>query len=138
LPETLHFGKFEFDLRQRQLTRPEGDVPLNLKSAEVLAYLVQRPQQIVAKDELIRAVWNETAVTEDALEQRIRVSRPGIVQLRRVAGGSRCILAAGNPTHREGLLRISIQNPGSAAAAVEHVFEFPAGGYAGRPQVRSL
>ena len=67
----IHFGQFAFDLEQQRLSGPDGEIPLNLKSAAVLAYLVQRPQHISTKEELLNAVWADTAVTDDALVQRV-------------------------------------------------------------------
>lgn len=93
--------------------------------------------QAIARDGLVQAVFWGPGELPLPDGRSLRISRSGLVQLRRDPAGKRWTLAAGNPSHREGPLRISIKNPGSAAA-VEHVFEFPAGGYAGRPQVRSL
>lgn len=67
----IQFGQFLFDLRDQRLIGPHGQIPLNLKSAEVFAYLVQRPGQIIPKEELLNAVWTGTAVTDDALVQRV-------------------------------------------------------------------
>jgi Tol biopolymer transport system component len=65
------FGPYSFDLKEQRLSGPAGEIPLNVKSAAVLSYLVQRPQQIVAKEELLHAVWADTAVTDDAMVQRV-------------------------------------------------------------------
>ncbi|MBN9659399.1 MAG: PD40 domain-containing protein [Acidobacteria bacterium] len=70
-PGKIRFGPYLFDLREQRLSGPAGEIPLNLKSAAVLAYLAQRPGQIVPKDELLHAVWADTAVTDDALVQRV-------------------------------------------------------------------
>jgi Tol biopolymer transport system component/DNA-binding winged helix-turn-helix (wHTH) protein len=67
----VYFGRFVFDLDQQRLSGPDGEIPLNLKSAAVLAYLVQRPGHISTKEELLQAVWTDTAVTDDALVQRV-------------------------------------------------------------------
>jgi tetratricopeptide (TPR) repeat protein/DNA-binding winged helix-turn-helix (wHTH) protein len=42
---------------------------LRLQAMLVLTYLVQRPGELVSKEELNRAIWNDTAVTDDALVQ---------------------------------------------------------------------
>ena len=67
----IQFGQFLFDLRDQRLIGPDGEIPLNLKSAAVFAYLLQRPGQIITKEELLNAVWTGTAVTDDALVQRV-------------------------------------------------------------------
>jgi tetratricopeptide (TPR) repeat protein/DNA-binding winged helix-turn-helix (wHTH) protein len=42
---------------------------LRLQAMLVLTYLLQRPGELVSKEELNRAIWNDTAVTDDALVQ---------------------------------------------------------------------
>jgi tetratricopeptide (TPR) repeat protein/DNA-binding winged helix-turn-helix (wHTH) protein len=42
---------------------------LRSQAMQVLTYLLQRPRELVSKDALHRAIWNETAVTDDALVQ---------------------------------------------------------------------
>lgn len=79
--DKVRFGDFAFDLRDHRLSGPSGEVALNVKSAAVLAYLLQRPGRIVTKDELLRSVWIDTAVTDDALVQRI-------LDIRRALGDS--------------------------------------------------
>lgn len=69
--EKLRFGKFQFHLGKACLVSPDGEIPLNPKSAAVLAYLVQRPGQIIPKEELLKAVWGDISVTDDAIVQRV-------------------------------------------------------------------
>jgi tetratricopeptide (TPR) repeat protein/DNA-binding winged helix-turn-helix (wHTH) protein len=42
---------------------------LRQQAMQVLTYLLQRPGELVSKEELNRSVWNDTAVTDDALVQ---------------------------------------------------------------------
>jgi Tol biopolymer transport system component len=67
----IEFSHFSFDWQDQRLLGPSGEIPLAVKSAAVLAYLLQRPNQIIPKDELLHAVWADTAVTDDALVQRV-------------------------------------------------------------------
>lgn len=67
----IRFGAFLFDLEQHRLYEAGVEIPLNPKALEVLAHLVERPGYIASKDELLRAVWNSTTVTDDALVQRV-------------------------------------------------------------------
>jgi DNA-binding winged helix-turn-helix (wHTH) protein len=62
----------EFDLAARELRDPQGNrVDLRSQSAEVLAQLARRPGRVVAKGDLISAVWPDTFVTDDSLVQCI-------------------------------------------------------------------
>jgi len=48
------------------------EIPLRPKTFAVLRYLVDHPEQLVTKEELLNAVWAETVVGEDALTGCIR------------------------------------------------------------------
>jgi len=68
--QTLSFGDFTLDLTRGCLLRRGGEkVKLRPKSFEVLKYLVENGGRLVSKEELIGAVWAETAVTDDSLVQ---------------------------------------------------------------------
>jgi DNA-binding winged helix-turn-helix (wHTH) protein len=62
------------------LTRDDGtEVHLRPKTFQLLLYLVRSRARIVSTDELVLAVWRDTAVTDDAVPHRI-------LELRRVLG----------------------------------------------------
>ncbi len=63
------FGDFILDLEHGFLFRRGEEVPLRPKSLEVLAYLVERHGRLVGKEELIAAVWADTATTDNSLAQ---------------------------------------------------------------------
>jgi len=63
------FGEFVLDLDNGFLRRNGHDVPLRPKSFEVLTYLVVHQGRLVAKNELVEAVWPDTAVTDNSLSQ---------------------------------------------------------------------
>ena len=67
--QTLSFGDFTLDLTRGCLLRGEEEVKLRPKSFEVLRHLVENSGRLVSKDELIKAVWPDTAVTDDSLVQ---------------------------------------------------------------------
>lgn len=70
------FGDFRLDAGQRRLTGGGGTpVSLTPKAYETLAYLVVHAGSIVNKDELMRAVWPDTAVEENNLTQNISLLR---------------------------------------------------------------
>src|SRR6185369_2680168 len=63
------FGEFVLDLDTGFLRRNGQDVPLRPKSFEVLTYLVVHHGRLVPKNELVVAVWPDTAVTDNSLSQ---------------------------------------------------------------------
>ena len=70
------FGDFRLDRGKRVLRRGDGaPVPLAPKAFDMLSYLVEHAGAVLAKDELIRAVWPDTAVEENNLNQNISLLR---------------------------------------------------------------
>jgi len=63
------FGDFVLDLDTGFLRRNRLDVPLRPKSFDVLTYLVVHHGKLVTKNELVEAVWPDTAVTDNSLSQ---------------------------------------------------------------------
>src|SRR5690349_3349787 len=65
------FGPFVLDSRKRTLSRADSPVFLTPKAFDVLLFLVQNPNRLVTKEELLRAVWGDTFVEEGNLTQYI-------------------------------------------------------------------
>jgi TolB-like protein/DNA-binding winged helix-turn-helix (wHTH) protein/Tfp pilus assembly protein PilF len=65
------FGHFALDSRKRTLTRDDLPVSLTPKAFDVLLFLVQNPNRLVTKEELLQAVWGDTFVEEGNLTQYI-------------------------------------------------------------------
>ena len=65
--QTRYFDEFTLDLTRGCLLQAETAIRLRPKSYEVLKYLVENNGRLITKDELIHAVWLETAVTDDSL-----------------------------------------------------------------------
>ena len=63
------FGDFVLDLEAGFLRRNGQEVPLRPKSLEVLTYLVVHHGKLVPKNDLVEAVWPDTAVTDNSLSQ---------------------------------------------------------------------
>jgi DNA-binding winged helix-turn-helix (wHTH) protein/Tol biopolymer transport system component len=63
------FGDFVLDLGAGFLRRNGQEVPLRPKSLEVLTYLVVHHGALVPKNDLVEAVWPDTAVTDNSLSQ---------------------------------------------------------------------
>ena len=73
------FGEFTLDLDRGGLVRAGIDVPLRPRPYAVLSYLVERQGRLVAKDELLDAVWGHRAVTDGAVTQ-------SLIEIRRALG----------------------------------------------------
>src|SRR6476620_1900500 len=64
-PKRLGFGVFEVDLRDRQLTKRGLRVRLQEQPFQVLAMLLERPGEVVTRDELRNRLWPNTVVEFD-------------------------------------------------------------------------
>src|SRR5262245_10364175 len=84
----VSFGQFEITGGQGQVLRRGRPLALSPKAVAVLWTLVQRPGQVVSKEELFTAVCPETVVSERVLTSRIRELRQA---LRDSAGKARYI-----------------------------------------------
>jgi DNA-binding winged helix-turn-helix (wHTH) protein len=73
MPPTPHwgFGPFRLDTATACLWREDQLVLLPPKPFAVLAYLVTHAGQVVTKDDLLEAVWPETAISEGVLKTYI-------------------------------------------------------------------
>ena len=70
------FGDFRLDPGKRRLLGRDGTpISLSPKAYDTLAYLVERPGAVVHKDELMQAIWPDTAVEENNLTQNISILR---------------------------------------------------------------
>jgi len=68
---THRFGEFLLDPRRRTLSQADSPVSLTPKAFDVLVFLVQNPNRLVSKEELLQAVWGNTFVEEGNLTQYI-------------------------------------------------------------------
>jgi DNA-binding winged helix-turn-helix (wHTH) protein len=73
------FADFRLDLVNACLWRGTQPITLTPKAFDVLHYLVTHPDRLVTKDELLDAVWPETAVSD-------AVVRVAIGALRKILG----------------------------------------------------
>jgi DNA-binding winged helix-turn-helix (wHTH) protein/Flp pilus assembly protein TadD len=65
------FGQFVLDPARRTLSRADSPVSLTSKAFDVLLFLVQNPNRLITKEELLQAVWGDTVVEEGNLTQYI-------------------------------------------------------------------
>ena len=80
--DAYHFGEFRIETGKRLLLRNGEPVPLTPKVFDTLLYLVLHTDKLVEKNELMQAIWPDTVVEENNLNQNIST-------LRRVLGESR-------------------------------------------------
>jgi DNA-binding winged helix-turn-helix (wHTH) protein len=72
------FGAFTLDFDQRRLFTAERDVPLTPKAFELLKLLIDVRPKALSKDEIFRAIWKDTFVTESTLATTIRDLRDAL------------------------------------------------------------
>src|SRR6201996_3203652 len=65
------FGQFVVDSRRRTLSRVDSPISLTPKAFDVLLFLVQNPNRLVTKEELLQSVWGDAFVEEGNLTQYI-------------------------------------------------------------------
>jgi TolB-like protein/DNA-binding winged helix-turn-helix (wHTH) protein/tetratricopeptide (TPR) repeat protein len=65
----------EIDLAASRIKGANGWVQLKPKSMGVLEYLLNHPQSVCTREEILNAVWGRTIVTDDVLSQAIRELR---------------------------------------------------------------
>jgi Tol biopolymer transport system component/DNA-binding winged helix-turn-helix (wHTH) protein len=70
--EIYSFDEFKLDLTRGALFRGVDELKLRPKSFDVLKYFAENSGRLISKDELIEAVWHETAVTDDSLVQCLK------------------------------------------------------------------
>ncbi len=81
-PHIYEFGDFRVDSSRRILFRDTDQIPLTPKVFDTLALLVANHGQVLDKKELMSAVWPDTAVEENNLNQHVST-------LRRIFGETR-------------------------------------------------
>jgi DNA-binding winged helix-turn-helix (wHTH) protein/tetratricopeptide (TPR) repeat protein len=69
------FGQFVIDPARRTLSRSGSPISLTPKAFDVLLFLVQNPNRLVTKEELLQAVWGGTFVEEGNLTQYVSLLR---------------------------------------------------------------
>jgi len=72
------FGPYRIDPSRNLLLRGSQPVPLTSKAFETLLTLVERSEQDVSKEELMRKLWPDTFVEEANLVQHISMVRKAL------------------------------------------------------------
>ncbi len=85
----IAFGPFVVDTPNARVLRDGAPVAMTPKAFDVLHYLASRPDRLVAKDELLAAIWPDVVVSEASIKVCIReirralgddAARPTIIQ----------------------------------------------------------
>jgi DNA-binding winged helix-turn-helix (wHTH) protein len=72
---TYAFGPFELDVTVFELRRDGGTVPLQPKAFDLLVYLLERRDRVVARGELLQALWPGSDARAGTLSQALRAVR---------------------------------------------------------------
>jgi len=64
----LQFDRFRFDRANQRVEDASGAIRLNPKAFDVLRVLIERPGQLVSKEQLLDAVWPDTHVADGVLK----------------------------------------------------------------------
>src|ERR1700730_12562623 len=67
----------DVEVREREfcIVRAGEVLPVEPKAFRVLLFLLRNPHRLIAKDELLDAVWNDCAVSENSLTRSIALLR---------------------------------------------------------------
>ena len=71
----LDFGNFRLKRTERLLLGPKGQVELSARSFDILALLLERPDEVIGKTELFDAVWPGLVVEENTLQVHVSALR---------------------------------------------------------------
>jgi DNA-binding winged helix-turn-helix (wHTH) protein/Tol biopolymer transport system component len=74
----VYFGPFRFDVADRTLSRDGEEIHLPPRALAILAHLVERPQRVVTKQDLLDAAWKGAFVSESSLTEAIGVLRQAL------------------------------------------------------------
>src|SRR5438093_6308757 len=72
------FGPFVLDTAQHLVTRQGTPVALTPKTYDLLLVLIENRGRMMAKDELVKAVWPDSFVEESNLTQQISAVRKAL------------------------------------------------------------
>ena len=74
----LKFGPFELSSSKRVLRRKGEALPLGGRALDILIYLVERPGEVIAKQELMDHVWSDVTVEEGSLRVHVAAIRKAL------------------------------------------------------------
>ena len=74
----FRFEGYTLDVARDALRSADREVALRRKSFELLRYLVENPDRLVTKEELLKAIWPNVVVTDEPLMQCVSEVRQAI------------------------------------------------------------
>jgi predicted ATPase/DNA-binding winged helix-turn-helix (wHTH) protein len=74
----LRFGPFELSIGERVLRRDGRVLSLGDRALDILAYLADRPGEVIAKQELMDHVWSDVTVEEGSLRVHVAAIRKSL------------------------------------------------------------
>jgi DNA-binding winged helix-turn-helix (wHTH) protein/Tol biopolymer transport system component len=74
----IRFGPFAFDLQSRLLWRDGVEVPLPPRVLGVLEALIERPGDVIARQDLLDRVWKDAFVTDTSLAEAVSTLRQAL------------------------------------------------------------
>src|SRR5258708_10359030 len=74
----LQFKGYTLDIARNSLRAADRQVALRRKSFELLRYLVENPDRLVTKEELLKAIWPNVIVTDESLMHCVSEVRQAI------------------------------------------------------------
>src|SRR5499425_29327 len=74
----FQFQGYTLDIARHSLRAADREVALRPKNFELLRYLVENPDRLVTKEELLKAIWPNVVATEEALTHCMREVRQAL------------------------------------------------------------
>ena len=72
------FGQFELDSDRRELRHDGVEVPIQPRPLDVLLYLACRSDRVVSRAELLKSLWPDARVNEEALGFAVHQARRAV------------------------------------------------------------
>ena len=77
-PNAYSFGSFRFDAAAYRLFAGDRPVQLSPKILDLLRLLASKPSQLVTKEDILRELWPDVAVTDNAITQAVSELRQAL------------------------------------------------------------
>src|SRR5687768_599048 len=77
-PNAYSFGSFRFDAAAYRLFAGDRPLPLAPKILDLLRLLASRPSQLVTREDILRELWPDVAVTDNAITQAVSELRQAL------------------------------------------------------------
>ena len=74
----IRFGEYCLSINERRLDRPQGQLNLGDRACQVLKSLLDRPNSVVSKNDILDVVWPNLAVEENTLQVHISTLRKAL------------------------------------------------------------